>query len=158
MENGKLITWEPIQNNPFDRFKEPMDLVSMHYDFEKFELTFATCTLNNPVQEFKFTYKQDENYFYPVRHFRILEEHIRSDLENLFGEIYKERKDAGLPNHLYDSTFYKVENSSFESWYKSIDGSLPLPEDSTLEHHLYVTGNHFIDVLSEVQPTITKIK
>ena len=157
MENGNLIIWEPIQNNPFDRYKEPMDLVSMHYNFEKLEFIFATCTPMNSIQKFKFTYMQDENHFYPVRHFRVLEEHTRTDLEYLFGKIYKERTDAGLPHLLYDSTFFKIENSSFESWYKSIDGSLPLPEDSTLEHHLYVTGNHFIDVLSEVQPIITKL-
>jgi len=30
----------------------------------------------------------------------------------------------------------------------------PLPEDSQLEHHLYVSADYFIDVLSERQPII----
>ena len=153
MENGKLIIWEPLENNPFDRFKEPMNLISMHYDGVDLELTFSTF---NSGQEFKFTYKSDETNFYAIRHFRILKELTRDDIEILIDKLRDERDVTGLTRLAYDPTFYKIENSSFESWYKNIDFSLPLPEDSHLEHHLYIASDYFIDVLSEQQPTITK--
>lgn len=152
MENGKLIIWEPLKNNPFDRFIEPMSLVSMHYDGEELEITFSAF---NSGQQFKFTYKQDETNFYAIRHFRILKELTRGDIEILIGKLREEREVTGLTRFAYNPTFYKVENSSFESWYKNIDLSLPLPEDSRLEHHLYIASDYFIDVLSEQQPTIT---
>ncbi|SEN88917.1 hypothetical protein SAMN04487786_0471 [Paenisporosarcina quisquiliarum] len=37
MEYGQLVIWEPLRDNPFDRFKEPMNLESIHYDGDDLE-------------------------------------------------------------------------------------------------------------------------
>lgn len=152
LETGKLIIWEPLKENPFDRFKVQMNLVSLQYDGEDFVLIF---TAFNSEEKFKFIYKQNDFSFYAIRHFRILKEWTRGDIEFLIGKLREERDSAGLQKFPYDPTFYKIENSSFKSWYKNIDLSLPTSEDSQLEHHLYIASDYFIDVLSENQPIIS---
>lgn len=74
MEYGKLVIREPLKDNPFDRFKDPTNLVSIHYDGDDLELTFSAF---NSGQEFKFTYNQDGTNFYAIPHFRILKELTR---------------------------------------------------------------------------------
>ena len=93
MEYGQLVIWEPLKDNPFDRFKEPMNLVSIHYDGEDLELTFSAF---NSGQKFKFTYNQDETNFYAIRHFRILKELTRDDIEILIGKLREEMEVSGL--------------------------------------------------------------
>jgi len=150
LETGKLIIWEPLENNPFDRFRVQMNLISLHYDGEDFVLIF---TAFNSEEKFKFTYKQRDPSFFAIRHFRILKEWTRDDIEILISKLREEMETLGLPTFTYDPTFFKIENSSFKSWYKHID--LSLPNDSPLEHHLYIASDYFVDVLSENQPTIT---
>lgn len=151
LEHGNLVIWEPLQVNPFDRFHAPINLVSMHFEGD-FVLKFNTF---NSSKEYIFTYKQNQSNYYAIRHFRILEEFIRHDIEILIDQFRLKRESLGLPKLTYNHTFFKIENSSFLSWYRSIDPSFPLQEDCCVEHHLYITSNYFIDVLSEQQPTIT---
>lgn len=94
LESGDFIIWEPLKNNPFDRFHEPMNLVSLNYDGEDFVLTFSAF---NSEEEFKFTYRQNDPSFYAIRHFRILKEWTRGDIEILISKLREEREAEGLP-------------------------------------------------------------
>ena len=151
MENERLISWEPFEEKPFDRFDKPMCLTNLQFDGELFILTFSS----DGSKEYTFTYKRTETHFYPIRTFRVLEEVTRGDIEELIHNAFLEREKEGLPRATYNTTFYKVENSTYLSWNQELDPSLPRPQNCTLEHHLYITSDYFIDVLSEIQPVIT---
>ncbi|SOC41516.1 hypothetical protein [Ureibacillus acetophenoni] len=79
MENEKLILWEPIKNNPFERFYNVMDLRTLQWN-GNFELSFLDHQNN---RMYHFTYKQDEANFYAIRHFRMLEEFCWTNYETL---------------------------------------------------------------------------
>ena len=129
LENGDLLIWEPLQVNPFDRFHAPMNLVSMHFEGD-FVLKFNTF---NSSMEYVFTYKQSQSNYYAIRHFRILEEFIRHDVEILIDQFRLKRESLGLPKLTYDSTFFKIENSSFLSCYLRIDTYIALEEFLSVE-------------------------
>jgi len=151
LESEKLILWEPIENNPFERFYNGMDLRTLQWDGD-FILSFLDHQ-NNKI--YHFTYKQDEANFYAIRHFRMLEEFCNTNIEMLIDKFREERVSAGIPKLTYNPTFYKILNSNFLSWYRTIDPTLPSPENCRIEHHLYISANYFIDVLTEQQPLIT---
>ena len=153
MEYGKLILWEPLKENPFDRFYHPMSLERFRWDNGDFVLTFLSNSDSKEAKLYDFTYIKNEKHFYAIRTFRFLEEFTRGDIEVLIGNFFNERKAKGLPNLTYEHTFWKVDNSSYLSWYKSIDPSIG--DNLKLEHHLYITGDYFIDVLAEQLPVIT---
>jgi len=151
VETEKLIRWEPLESNPFERFYNVMDLRKLQWN-GNFELSFLDHQKN---KIYHFTYKQDEANFYAIRHFRMLEEFCNTNIEMLIDKFREERVAAGLPKLTYNPTFYKIQNSSFLTWYRRIDPTLPLPENCRIEHHLYICANYFIDVLTEQQPIIT---
>ena len=93
------------------------------------------------------------NFGHPVLTFRFTDEMARSDIESLIGQLAKENfhKNIKLHNEL---TFFKIENSSYLAWYDSVFSARPILHPNA-EHHLYITSNFFIDVLSEYEPVVS---
>ena len=87
---------------------------------------------------------------YAIISFRFFDELTRPDIDSILENVWKDHEGTLT----YKPTFYKVENSSFLSWYASI-----YPARATLypnaEHHLYVTSDFMLEVISEYEPTIT---
>lgn len=150
-ETGFLTKWEPLHEQVYDRFRNPMYLYNIEFDGE-LKLTFG-----NEDNRYQFIYKRSEKFYYPIRMHRILQEHIRSDIEELIEQYVTDLKKKALPLPKYNNTFYKVKNSSFLAWFQSIDDSIPEFEVQALEHHLYISDDYIIDVLAVVQPVIIKI-
>ncbi|MBC5635272.1 hypothetical protein H8S33_00405 [Ornithinibacillus sp. BX22] len=150
LEKGQLIVWEPLTNNPFSRFDNPMNLVNMHYE-GNFILVFEEF---NGSKEYTFTYGKNKSNLNSVITFRILDEIARTDIEKLISRVGKDRETQGLSKLTYEPTFYKVKNSSYLSWYKGINPVL-FDIHPSVEHHLYITSEFMIDVLSEQEPFIT---
>lgn len=146
--NEKLIVWEPLKPSTFDRFMNEMDFVKMSYE-EDFILIFQNYKTN---EQFTFTYKLPHSG-HPVLTFRFTDEMARSDIESLIGQLAKENFNRNIKLH-YEPTFYKVENSSYLAWYDSVFSARPILHPNA-EHHLYITSNFFIDVLSEYEPIIS---
>lgn len=147
MGNEKLIVWEPLKPNKFDRFTNEMDFFKMSYE-EDFILIFQNYKTN---EEFTFTYKSP-SFGHPVLTFRFTDEMARSDIESLIGQLAKENFHKNIKS-VNEPTFYKIENSSYLAWYDSVFSSRPILHPNA-EHHLYITSNFFIDVLSEYEPVV----
>lgn len=150
-EKESLIEWNPLSEAVYDRFMHPMFLVNIEFNGE------LILTVGPEENRYQFSYNRTKNYFYPVRTYRILQEHIRNDIEELIQQKFESAKDQSIPLPNYNPTFYKVENSSFLKWYTTIDHSIPDTELAKLEHHLYICEDYFIDVIAVVQPNIIKL-
>ncbi|MED3552720.1 hypothetical protein [Cytobacillus praedii] len=152
MQSEKLIVWEPIDDkeNQFSRLYNDLHFVKMHYQ-KDFVLVFeaAKCT-----KKYVFTYKQEKSNCYAIISFRFFDEMTRPDVESLISKVGKEREKEGLSKLTYEPTFYKVENSSFLSWYDNIYPAR-VGMHPNAEHHLYITSDYIIDILSEHEPTVT---
>ncbi|PKR84621.1 hypothetical protein [Heyndrickxia camelliae] len=146
MTTEKLIIWEPLEDNPFCRYDNEMYFVDVHYQ-KDFVLIFEDI---KNFKEYRFTYKQDKAQTYAIISFRIFDELGRPDIDDLIGNAWRENEGTLT----YKPTFYKVENSSWISWYDSIYparvGLYP-----NAEHHLYVTSDFMLEVISENEPVIT---
>lgn len=149
MDEEELVVWEPLGDNFFDRFENEMHYESISYEID-FILVFTDTKTDKKVT---FTYRAPENTPLPVLTFRFTEEMGRADIEYLITQSY-EKKKKNNSVMTYNPTFYKIRNSAFLKWYDTAFPARPIiyPE---VEHHLYITSNFFIDVLSEVLPEIT---
>lgn len=151
MESGKLSVWEPIHDtdNQFCRFYNELHFVEMHYQ-KDFTLVFEDT---NQTKKYIFTYKQSEFKPNAVITFRLFDETARPDIENLISKVGKQREEDGLGKLTYEPTFYKVLNSSFLSWYDNIFPAR-VQLQPMAEHHLYISSDYIIDVLSEHEPIV----
>lgn len=142
VKKEKLLLWEPLTENPFSRLEREMLFVKMVYEVD-FILVFKDYETSF---EYTFTYKKPEERPYPILTFRSCEEMARPDIESLIGLL------ENPPT--YNPTFYKVENSDFLAWYDN-NFSARATLQPNVEHHLFITSDFFIDVLSEIQPVVT---
>ncbi|MDQ0156507.1 hypothetical protein [Robertmurraya andreesenii] len=151
MESEKLLVWEPIHeaDNQFSRFNNELLFVEMHYQ-KDFTLVFEDA---NHTKKYIFTYKQPESRPNAVITFRLFDETARPDIENLISRVGKQREEDGLDKLTYEPTFYKVLNSSFLSWYDNIFPAR-VQLQPMAEHHLYISSDYIIDVLSEHDPFV----
>ncbi|KQL36097.1 hypothetical protein [Psychrobacillus sp. FJAT-21963] len=151
MNKEKLTVWEPIKtkDNQFSRLYNELVFFEMHYQ-KDFVLVFEDT---DHSKKYIFTYDYNKSQKYAIITFRLFDEMTRPDIEELISKVGKEREEEGLSKLTYEPNFYKVENSSFLSWYDNI-----FPARASLqpkaEHHLYITSDYIIDVLSEYDPTV----
>lgn len=152
MQSEKLVVWEPIEDkvNQFSRFYNELLFHEMLYQ-KDFVLVFEDV---NHRKKYSFTYKQDKTTTYAIISFRLFDEMTRPDVENLISKVGEQREEDGLSKLTYEPTFYKVENSSFLSWYDNIHPAR-VGLHPNAEHHLYITSDYMIDVLSEHEPIVT---
>lgn len=150
MVNEELIVWNPLKQNPFSRFDNELHFVEMHYQ-KDFVLVFEDIKFS---KKYKFTYKQDEHVNYPIITFRFFDEMTRPDIEELISKVEKKRDEEGLSKLTYEPTFYKVRNSRFLSWYDSIYPAR-VGIQPNAEHHIYISSEYILEVLSEQEPIIT---
>ena len=150
-EKGQLVRWIPLKGEVFDRFMKPMYLENLEFDGE------LRLTVGPENNRYQFVYERTERFFFPIRAHRIHLEYVRSNIEERIGDLVKNLKESGQPLPDYNSTFYKIANSSYLEEYLKLDDSIPDFEIAALEHHLYITDDYFIDVLANVQPSIKKL-
>lgn len=146
----QLLIWEPIEGNPFCRRNNEMHLVKFSFK-ENLVLVFEDIKSN---EEYTFTYKSSEG----IRSFitlRIADEFKRADIDKLIKEFFEKEEEEKSLN--YGPTFYKVQHSSFLDWQDSNDPVRKILQPNA-EHHLFITSVFYIDVLTEIQPTVSKVK
>lgn len=152
MSIEKLIVWEPIKAKEiqFSRFYNELLFYEMHYR-KDFVLVFEDVKHS---KKYTFTYENKKSQKYAIITFRFFDELTRPDIEELISKVGKVREKEGLSNLTFEPTFYKVENSSFLSWYDNIFPARAVLQPKA-EHHLYITSDYIIDVLSEYEPTVS---
>lgn len=90
-EKESLIEWNPLSQAIYDRFMHPMFLVNIEFNGE------LILTVGPEENRYQFSYNRTDNYFYPVRVYRSLLEHIRDDIEELIQQKVENAKDQSLP-------------------------------------------------------------
>jgi hypothetical protein len=144
-----LLIWEPIEGNPFcrrnnelhlDKFSFEQNLVLVFHDVKK-----------NEMYTFEYKAIEGKPSFITLR---IADEFKRGDINKLINDFH-EKEEAKSLN--YSPTFYKVQHSTFLEWQDLNDPIREILQPNT-EHHLYITSVFYIDVLTEIQPTVSKLK
>lgn len=145
----QLLIWEPLAGNPFCRKNNEMSLVKLSFE-KDFVLVFEDI---KSKEEYTFSYQSSEGRKAFIT-FRIIEELVRPDIDELIFEFFNKIENSSLN---YGPTFYKVQNSSFLKWY---DDNYEIRKiiQPNAEHHLFITSTFFIEVISEVQPVVSKLK
>lgn len=135
----KLKTWEPV-----DYFQGELQFVEIHYRHH-LKLVFV----DEDNKEYTFTYKPVIEGAMPILTFRLVDEMVNG---NLLGPLKEEREKNKGEDQL--TCFYKVENSDILKWY---DESFPSRDilHPNVEHHIYITSEYILEVLSEREPEIT---
>lgn len=148
-DKEELLIGEPLNENTFCRRNNEMHLVK--FSFEKdFLLVFENI---KSKEKYTFSYQSCEGKKGLIT-FRITEELTRPDIEELIFEFFNKKEAYSL---IYGPTFYKVQNSSFLKWYDENYAVRKILHPNA-EHHLFVTSTFYIEVISEVQPIVTKLK
>ncbi|MEW4286196.1 hypothetical protein [Priestia koreensis] len=145
MDNERLVIWEPLEENPFCRYTNEMQFVEMHYQ-KDFVLVFEDFKTQ---KIYRFTYEQSKAQTYAIVSYRFFDELTRPDIDTLIDNLFKEQG-----NSSYRPTFYKMENSEFISWYDKVYSARVGMYPNT-EHHVYLTADYVLEVLSEYEPTVT---
>lgn len=145
----QLLIWEPIVGNPFCRKNNEMNLVKLSFE-KDFVLVFED---NKSKEMYSFSYESSEDRKAFIT-FRIVEELVRPDIEELIFEFFNKIENNSLN---YGPTFYKVQNSRFLKWY---DDNYEIRKviQPNAEHHLFITSTFIVEVISEVQPVVSKLK
>lgn len=146
-----LLLWEPLEHNPFCRQKNELHLVAFSYE-QDFILLFEDIETN---EQYRFMYESRENHGkHAFITFRMTEELTIPDIEDLISDFFKTENANTLS---YGPTFYKVANSEYLKWY---DAKNPLRKDirPNAEHHLFVTSTLYIEIITEIEPRVSKIR
>lgn len=146
--NEKLENWKPIQKNPFCNLNNQLHFYDMSnlYDFI---LVFENAK-SSDLYIFRYkNLKRDTAvisfHFYPSL--------SRSDFYDLSVEFWKERDEEVHPLS-YEPTFFKKRNSSWIDWYDSIFPAR-VQLNPKVEHHVYITSDFYIEVMSEQNPDVS---
>lgn len=144
-----LVRWEPLHDNPFCRQNNELHLVAFSYE-KDFVLQFENVKTN---EQYEFVYAANEAQGQQAFiTFRMIEELTIPDIEDLIADFFETEDAAALQ---YGPTFYKVANSTYLQWY---DEKNPLRKQirPNAQHHLFVTSTLYIDIITEIEPTVTK--
>lgn len=145
----QLVLWEPLEGNPFCRRHNELHLDKFSYEHDLI-LTFHDVK-NNEMYTFIYEALEGIRSFITLR---IADEFKRGDIDKLINEFFDKEEAKSLN---YGPTFYIVQYSSFLEWQDSNDPVRIILQPNA-EHHLFITSNFYIDVLTEIQPTVSKAK
>ncbi|MTD31370.1 hypothetical protein [Planomicrobium sp. YIM 101495] len=142
----KLHAWQPVT---FIKGRNHASLgflqVTAYMDHLKISFTDETGALIEVIYDQPISPVE-----YYVWSYRFSTEYGRFDL------LSREREYSGLKDK--DALhFYKVSNSEYIEWFDRN----PLVNSKThpaLEHHLYLSGNEIVEVLSEYEPRFIKVE
>ena len=146
-EKEELLIWEPLKENTFCRRNNEMHLVKLSFE-KDFILVFENIISK---EKYTFSYHSLEGRKSFIT-FRITDELARPDIDGLIFEFFNKKEASSLK---FGPTFYKVYNSSFLKSYDDIYEIRKVLQPNA-EHHLFVTSTFYIDVISEVQPVVSK--
>jgi len=145
---GKLEIWTPFLENPFCNKNNQLNFYDMSY-LNDFILVFEDIKGSN-----LYVFRYDNLKKDAVISFHFSPLLSRSDFDQLVINFVEDRKEMGVPLLPYEPTFFKTLNSSWIEWY---DGIFParVVLNPEVEHHVYVTSEFCIEVMSEQEPDVS---
>ncbi|MFD1204337.1 MULTISPECIES: hypothetical protein [Sporosarcina] len=110
-------------------------------------LTLRFSNLSGKIYEVIYDQYINGSYIWSMR---LVAERDRQDLLDLVREAQNKHQTDNY------TSFYKMESSDFLEWYDGIAmlGSEHVPN---VEHHVYITSEYVIEVLSEYEPKVNII-
>ncbi len=138
----KLAFWEPLDHNLFCNYKSQLRFFDFRYG-KDFILAFENT---NESELILFNYKNSQTGP-AIMAFQFHSNLVRSDINNLINAFLEEN------SYTYEPTFFKVSNSHWINWYDEVFPAR-VQINPNAEHHLFLTDDLYIEVMSEQEPEI----
>lgn len=144
--NEKLIAQQPKKLLRF-HLKSPTfdDIKLKHIDTNDLHLKII---LTNKTDQLKLVYE----HFGSIPPGRVC--HLRSSAKTARHDLIKMEKETTQIQKRDAYFFYKVHNSEFINWYDSLSPLKYIADLENLEHHLFMTNDKVLEVLTFDDPKI----